>query len=60
MTVVACILIFLGWPTTSLVVYGLRHSKKNMEPGVSTQHIVIGGVIVQVIFIGSGFILILI
>ena len=47
-------LIIVGWPLTSLIVNYIRHRPKYLEPGVSTQHILLIGLLIQAFLIGSG------
>ena len=48
------ILIFIGFPVVPAVVNYIRHTPKNTRPGVGTQHILLTGLLIQMIFIGSG------
>lgn len=48
------ILIFLGWPITSLITSYIRHRPRYLKSGVGTQHILLIGMIVMMAFIGAG------
>jgi hypothetical protein len=51
---ISCLLVLLAWPITPVVVNWLRHRPHNLEPGVGTQHIVVAGVIAQVLLLAGG------
>lgn len=55
MNILPYILIFIGFPVVPIVVHYLRHTPKNTAPGVGTQHILMIGLLIQLLFIGSGF-----
>ena len=48
------ILILIGFPVIPIIVNYLRHTPKNTELGVGTQHIVLIGLGLQALFIATG------
>ena len=48
------ILIFIVFPVVPIIVNYMRHTPKNTASGVGTQHILLIGMFIQMLFIGSG------
>ena len=54
MHILPYILILIGFPVVPIVVHLIRHSPENTKSGVGTQHIVLTGLLIQMLFVGSG------
>ena len=48
------ILLLIGFPVIPIAINVIRHLPRYTQPGVGTQHILFGGMLIQGIFIGAG------
>ena len=51
---IGIILLITAFPVVPIIVNMIRHSEKNTQPGIGTQHIAIIGFLIQAVLIGAG------